>query len=387
MKSILPFLLCAIILPELHGQTVITGREPDHVRVLIAGDTCYGESYQEEYARTGGVNILTEKGYNYPVAKLIPLLRAVDFRILNLETPLTTNHSNMLVGKDYVHYSDPVKLPQIFGAFTPLAFSLANNHSLDQGVVGLNDTFAALKGAGIEWFGAGTNLADASQPLLKKIQVGDKTFTLAVFGAFEYRKNYDTDFHFYAGADKPGTASIDLPAARQAITQLRKDIPDAFIIYFTHWGDNYRWKTPAETNIAHALREDGVDLVVGAHAHTMQEVEYDGRGWIFYGVGNFMFNAQGRYVANHISPFSLPLVIDFSVKDGQLKTGLRVYPTVSDNQITRYQPRFVTETELSAVDALLAEKSGWDAASRAAVKRGHDDIGFYLNFLEPKPAR
>jgi hypothetical protein len=47
----------------------------------------------------------------------------------------------------------------------------------------------------------------------------------------------------------------------------------------------------------------------------------------------------------------------------------------------------VTETELSAVDALLAEKSGWDTAARAAVKRGADDIGPWLEFTAPQRAK
>jgi poly-gamma-glutamate capsule biosynthesis protein CapA/YwtB (metallophosphatase superfamily) len=37
-----------------------------------------------------------------------------------------------------------------------------------------------------------------------------------------------------------------------------------------------------------------VDLVVGAGAHMMQEVEHDGRGWVFHSLGNFLFNARGR---------------------------------------------------------------------------------------------
>jgi hypothetical protein len=143
------------------------------------------------------------------------------------------------------------------------------------------------------------------------------------------------------------------------------------------------WKNEKQIAMAHALREAGVDLVVGAHGHMMQEVEDDGKGWIFYGVGNLMFNARGRYATNHAPPFSLPLVVDFSRKDGHIQTSLRVYPIVSDNQLTGYQPRFVTETELSAVDALLAEKSGWNAAARAAVKRGMDDIGPWLEFTAP----
>lgn len=361
----------------------ITGREAGHMRVLFGGDTCYGESYREKSAGADAVSLVAEKGYDYSIRNLAPLLRAVDFRVLNLETPLTTHRAGGLPGKDYLHYSDPVKLPEIFAAWRPLAFSLANNHTLDQGVAGLDATFAALKAANIGWFGAGRNLAEAARPLLEELRVGEKTITLAVFGAFEYRPKYDADFHFYASAEHPGTAPIDLGAARRAIADLRRRVPDAFIVYFVHWGDNYRWKNSAQTATAHALRDAGVDLVVGAHAHTMQEVEYDGRGWIFYGLGNFLFNAPGRYAENHTPPYSLPLVVDFSMKDGRLQTGLRVYPIVSDNQISAYQPRFVNEAELSTVDALLADKSGWDAPARAAVTRGSDEIGRYLEFSQP----
>jgi hypothetical protein len=53
---------------------------------------------------------------------------------------------------------------------------------------------------------------------------------------------------------------------------------------------------------------------------------------------------------------------------------------VSDNQLTGYQPRFVTEAELETIETLLAEKSGWDAAARAAVQRGADESGPYLEF-------
>jgi len=120
-----------------------------------------------------------------------------------------------------------------------------------------------------------------------------------------------------------------------------------------------------------------------SHAHMMQEVEHNGRGWFFYSVGNLMFNARGRCTAHHAPPFSPPLVVDFSMKDGRAQTSLRVYPIVSDNQLTDYQPRFVTETELSAIDALLAEKGGWDTAARAAVERGTDDIGPWLEFTPP----
>lgn len=378
--------MAAFAVRWLFGQPAITGRDPAHVKVLFGGDTSGGESYQDQYEKEGGVNILRQKGYDHGIAQLKPLLSAVDFRVINLETPLTTRQDSPLKTKDYLHYSDPVKVPALFTPLGPIAVSLANNHTLDQGAAGLDDTRAALNAAGIAWFGGGSNLAEAARPLLQEFRINDKPVTLAVYGAFERRREYDEQFHFYASDDQPGTAPADVPAVKQAIAKLRLANRDAFVVYFVHWGGNYVWKSAEQVAMAKALREAGVDLVVGAHGHMMQEVEHDGRSWIFYGIGNFLFNARGRYTANHAPPFSLPLVVDFSFKDGRLQTGLRVYPIVSDNQLTGYQPRLVTEIEMSAVDALLATKSGWDAATRAAVKRGTDDIGPYLEFTSPQPA-
>lgn len=376
--------MAAFAVRQLFGEPVISERDPGHVQVLFAGDTSFGESYQEEYAKQGRGNILVQKGYDYSVTELDRLLRAVDYRIINLETPLTGRHHSPLKTKDYLHYSDPVKLPEVFGRYKPVAFSLANNHTLDQGAAGLEDTFVALKAAGIPSFGAGPDLAAAERPLLQRVRLGGSTFTLAVFGAFEYRKDYDEDYHFYARTDRAGTAPVNVPAVTRAITELKTRDPQSFIVYFVHWGENYLWKQAEQTATARALREAGVDLVIGTGAHMMQEVEYDGRGWIFYCIGNFLFNARGRYAAKHAAPFSIPLVVDFSLAEGELHTGLRVYPIMSDNQLTGYQPRFVTEPELSAVDALLAEKGRWSAADRAAVRRGKDEIGFYLEFSPSK---
>ncbi len=371
----------------LFGKKVLTGRDPGHLRVLFGGDTNHGESYQDEYGKTSEGNILEKKGYDHGLGQLGRLLQAVDYRILNLETPLTAKHESPLAGKDYLHYSDPVKSPAAFQRFGPIAYSLANNHTLDQGAAGLADTNAALNTAGAQSFGAGKTLAEAAKPLIQNCRVGDHEFTLAVFGTFEYRKNYDEDYHFYARADRPGVAPVDVPAVQRMIAEVKRYSPDAFIVYFVHWGDNYTWKSAEQTKTAQALRAAGVDLLIGHGAHTMQEIERDERGWIFYSLGNFMFNARGRYTAHKAQPYSLPLVVDFSMQDGRLHTELRVYPILSDNQVTGYQPRFVTSQELGEIHTLLGEKSGWDEAARAAVKQGSDDIGSFLEFSKQVQAR
>lgn len=374
----------AFAVRHLFGEPPVTGRDAKNVRVLFGGDTSDGQSYMDQYVKEGGVNVLTEKGYDYGITHLKRLLRAVDLSIINLETPLTLRRDSPLKSKDYLHYSDPVKLPALFTQFGRVAFSLANNHTLDHGPEGLDETFAALNAVSVSTFGAGGNLTDAARPLMQELRIDGKPVTLAVFGAFEYRKDYDQDFHFYASADKPGCAPVDVPSVKKAIAELRQKTPGVYVVYFVHWGGNYLWKNEEQTSTAKALREAGVDLVIGHGAHLMQEVVHDGRGWIFYSIGNLLFNAKGRYALNKAPPYSLPLVVDFSMKDDHLQTSLRVYPIVSDNQLTGYQPRFVTETELSEIDTLLATKGGWGSAVRAAVKRGVDDIGPFLDFTSPQ---
>jgi len=364
--------------------TPIVGRDPSRVRVLFGGDTDYGESYQEGYARAGGVNILQQKGYDYSIENLGRLLAAADYRVINLETVLTSRREQVFADKDYLHYSDPVELPKVFNRYAPLSFSLANNHTLDHAVEGLLDTFTALERADIPWFGAGRTRAEAFRPLLQPLKVGDVTVTLALFAGFEYRKNYDEKFRFYASSDRPGTVAVEAAAVARAIAQLRKSHENLYVVYFGHWGDNYLWKHEAQTKYARELRKAGVDLVIGAGAHMMQELEHDGRGWVFHGIGNFMFNSRGRYARNHAAPFSYALMTDFTIEGDQLKTKHRLYPILSDNQLTNYQPRFLTDPEFSAFAALLAGKSNWDAQTRAAVKPGRDEIGCFLELSEPK---
>jgi hypothetical protein len=358
----------------------LSDRNAGHFLILFGGDTDFGESYQEEYARNGEANILTNKGYDYSLANLNRLLQSVDYRILNLETPLTLYRDSSLKGKEYIHYSDPVKAPAALARFGPIAYSLANNHTLDQGATGLNDTLAALDTAGASHFGAGKDIVEAAKPLLETFRIGDNSFTVAVLAGLEYSKKYANEYHFFATENHPGVAPIDVPTVERAIRNLRSHAPNLFVIYFMHTLQNYSWATPEEVTTAKALRSAGVDLVIGSGAHMMQEIQDGGSRWTFYGIGNFIFNAGGRYAQNRVPPYSLPLVVDFSMDKGRLQTDLRVYPILSDNKITNYQPRFLTEDEISLVEALLAEKSHWDAATRADLKPLKDDIGWYVDF-------
>jgi poly-gamma-glutamate synthesis protein (capsule biosynthesis protein) len=64
--------------------------------------------------------------------------------------------------------------------------------------------------------------------------------------------------------------------------------PD-FIIAMPHWGTEYAGVDKNQRFTAQALRDAGVDIVVGAHPHVLQKVEAGENFVVAYSLGNFLF--------------------------------------------------------------------------------------------------
>lgn len=343
------------------------------ISILFAGDTSYGENYQEGYAAAGRENIIASRGYDYSIAGLKGLLAACDLNILNLETPLTSLKKSPLVGKEPCHYSHPTDATAAMHKHRVHVVSLANNHAMDFGSAGLDETLESLQRAGIESFGAGQDERSAGAPYIKEFSLAGQQFRIAVIGAFEYRKAYKP-YDFYARGDKPGASQIDVDRIAQQIMELRKQYDDLFIVIFPHWGENYVWRSKKLQTLGRKFVDAGADLVVGHGAHCIQEIEkYRGR-WIFYSIGNFMFNSEGRYAKLKAPPYSMPLVLHVSATDGHLSKTLRAYPIVSDNRLTDYQPRLVNPKELEEVRTLLVQHST-DADLKKEMTVRSDAVG------------
>ena len=353
------YFIAAILLTAamLNAQDLKT--EKKSFSILFAGDLAWGESYQDIYKKNGKGNILKEKGYDYTISALVPILSQADFVIANLETPVATfKESPFDNEKDYIHYADAEKTPAFLQKYNIKQIGLANNHTNDLGHKGLLETFEILKKNNIEYFGAGLDQEKASAPLVKEVKLGDKKINIYVFAAFEYRQGeYDEKYEFYAKSNKPGVFAINMEILKSKIAQIRKTDPQAFIIYFPHWGENYKWKNDEQTSIAHTCIENGVDLVIGHGAHMMQEIEFYQGKWIVYSIGNFMFNASGRYKKSNVDPFSLPAILKFNEEGNSYKMTLELFPIISDNKITNYQPRQADKNEFEKAKSLLYEHS------------------------------
>jgi len=301
---------------------------PDSTFILFLGDTSFGESYGNPY-------------YEHSLKSFKQILADAELVVTNLETPLTDIEESYLEEeKSIIHYSDPIKSLETFLDNNMTVFSLANNHAMDFGTPGLQQTFDT----GLTFFGAGFNEEDAKKPYIYK--------DILVLGAFEYRKKYDEDYYFYADEYKDGVNAIK----PEQVKDLRNKYPEKFIIVFPHWGDNYKKIHSLQEQAAHDYIDAGADLILGHGAHMMQEIEqYKGK-WIVYSLGNFVFNSKGRYKSMKADPFSL-----IASLEGR---NLKLYPIFTDNTITGFQNRFVTEEEFNKI--------------KGDFETGKDQYGYFI---------
>lgn len=164
--------------------------------------------------------------------------------------------------------------------------SLSNNHVLDWGARGLQETTKHLSAAGVGSFGAGQSIDEAAQLELRDVaglRLGLLGFTCE-----------STHPGAWAGAG-PGVARLqdDDVESRVASAKARCDV----LLVSVHWGDEHvAWPSPQQLSMARRLVDAGADLVAGHHAHVFQGCEPYRRGLIAYGLGNATISALSQRV-------------------------------------------------------------------------------------------
>lgn len=188
--------------------------------------------------------------------------------IVNLEGPIPEKHVH--TPNNGFSFSFPSSTPRVLKEGGITAVSLANNHMFDHGRSGWESTKQALDREGIFYFG-GYSPAEADY---FETKLG--TTTVIVCGVTMIATGWDED------------------QAVSVAAKLRTEHPDAYLIAFLHWGDEYVTQNRYQRAFAHRLIESGTDAIIGAHPHVVQGVEvYKGKP-IFYSLGNFIFDQYWR---------------------------------------------------------------------------------------------
>ncbi|GAA1531275.1 CapA family protein [Kribbella lupini] len=208
-------------------------------------------------------------------------LKSADLAIVNLETPITTRGTPQQ--KRYLFRTDARAVTAIKSAGVDL-ISLANNHTLDYGQVGLFDTMSAAWRGGLPTVGGGRNAAQAYAPWRTTI----RGIRVSVFA---FSQVSDLADEWTATKNRAGLAlAVDRRQALAAVRAARAT--SDVIVVAPHWGAEHdRCPTADQRSFAADLSAAGADVVVGAHAHVLQGQGYEGNTFVAYGMGNLLWGS------------------------------------------------------------------------------------------------
>ncbi len=209
-----------------------------------------------------------------------PLFEDADLTIVNLETTLSQTPPY----SGYPAFRSPAELAAALADAGIDVAVTANNHSLDMGCSGIEQTVHILRKYGVAPIGSFRDMAD--QYRRNPLVVERKGIKVAIF-AYTYGTN---GIDAQDGAIVPG-----LDTVRMA-TELQQCVDVDCKIAFVHWGIEYSRKPNREQKeLATFLHRVGCQLVIGSHPHVVQGAESSKREVTVYSLGNFISNQRERY--------------------------------------------------------------------------------------------
>jgi poly-gamma-glutamate capsule biosynthesis protein CapA/YwtB (metallophosphatase superfamily) len=277
---------------------VMLGRGVDQI-LPHPGDPRLREAYVRdarayvELAQAAAGPIPVPVDFSWPWGEAIPMLHEVapDVRVVNLESSVTRS-SDFAPGKAVHYRMTPENLPCL-AAGAPDVCALANNHVLDFGRSGLEETLAAMSRSGLRWAGAGLDVARARSPAIVDLGGGVRIVVHSVATA-----SSGVPSTWAAGPRRPGinlvpaltTRSADAVARHLGSMRRAGDV----VVVSIHWGSNWGYDVSVDqVRFAHRLVEDGVDVVHGHSSHHPRPIEVYRGKLILYGCGDFIDDYEG----------------------------------------------------------------------------------------------
>lgn len=240
--------------PKPEAENNLVAENERSLNIVFIGDVMLGRAVEEKYKESD------------IFANVSEIFRGADAVIGNLEGPVLNNHIKTPYNSYKFSFSTTTLEILKNAGFTDL--SLANNHTDNYGRSGFIETILNLKSVGLNPFGDPNVISDYS---------------------FIQREINGMSFVFAGINDTYGNLSKEniLEFGRN----LRGKFPESILIFVMHWGEEY--KTIAnfrQEELGRGLIDIGADLIIGSHPHVVQNIEKYKDKYIFYSLGNFVFD-------------------------------------------------------------------------------------------------
>lgn len=260
------------------------------MKLLITGDFC---------PRSRTAELIESRQYEQIFGEVKPLIEAADYSLINFECPAVENPKAAPIPKCGPNLRCTRKTVEAITYAGFKGVTLANNHVLDFGAEGLEDTIKACKETQLDKVGADMNLPQASATLYKTI--GDKK--IAFINCCEHEFSIATETSAGANPLNPVQQWYAIREARQQAN---------YVIVIVHGGhEHYQLPSPRMQETYRFFVDAGADAVINHHQHCYSGYEVYQSKPIFYGLGNFCFDN----VNHHAGIWTEGYMVELSIKD------------------------------------------------------------------------
>lgn len=277
LKSVFVHLMISAAILASAGKSI--AQDTTRLSLLFAGDIMGHDS------QIAAAYDTTTRTYDYTSCFQFvkPYVEEVDLAIGNLELTLAGPPY-----KGYPAFSSP---DQLAIALRDAGFDVlvtANNHSCDKGRRGIERTIEMLDSFDIVH--TGTFADEASRLNDYPLLIEKNGFRLALLN-YTYGTN---------GIAVPAPTVVNLIDTLQMSKDIQRATllqPDV-IIAFMHWGGEYQSQPNSfQKSITRFLFDKGVQLIIGAHPHVLQPMEFnkEEQQLVVYSLGNFVSGQRDRY--------------------------------------------------------------------------------------------
>lgn len=235
--------------------------------VLVAGDFYVGRGFAPAVDES--------------VCELIKVARHA---LVNLEAAITETTDR--IEKTGPHLTMPVSSLDHLKRLGFTALALANNHILDAGLTGLEDTLKLADEHGLLTVGATTEVGGARSAARVRLPLSEGSLTVLNYCEHEWSVTED-------GVGASGWHVLD---AYSDIKQAQSDGDRVLVVL--HGGNEYfPLPRPELRKQLRFLADNGADAIVMHHTHIPAAYEIWNEVPIFYGLGNFQFTLASDHRA------------------------------------------------------------------------------------------
>lgn len=252
-----------------NGEEIIKNNSRNKLNLLFVGDVMFDRYIRKkinEYSSPTSfvknfLNNLSEENQKY------------DYVVANLEGPITENKSKTLnddgtFGKELL-FTFPANSGEILNLLNIKVVSLANNHTDNFYYEGFQSTIKFLDKGNIKYFG---NPYNSQKDKLSEI-ICEKNICIGYVAYNQF------------------TSQNNPQIIVDEINKLKLDNKTDFVVVFPHFGEEYETiSNQTQKSYAKKWIDAGADLVIGAHPHVIQENEIYKDKYIYYSVGNYIFD-------------------------------------------------------------------------------------------------